>query len=77
MEIRKARMEEMELLLEKYKNARSFMAAHGNPDQWGKNYPPREWWKRMWRREAVMSASMRGVLWVCFIIRKEETGLMM
>lgn len=42
MEIRKARMEEMELLLEKYKNARSFMAAHGNPDQWGKNYPPRE-----------------------------------
>lgn len=42
MEIRKARMEETDILMEKYENARSFMAAHGNPDQWGTHYPPRE-----------------------------------
>lgn len=35
-------MGEIDLLMEKYRDARRFMREHGNPDQWGNNYPP---WK--------------------------------
>ena len=42
MKIRKAVWEEMDILMGKYENARRFMEEHGNPGQWGKNYPPRE-----------------------------------
>lgn len=35
-------MGELNLLMEMYADARRFMAEHGNPDQWGTNYPPRE-----------------------------------
>lgn len=42
MKIRRAVFEEMDILMGKYENARRFMEEHGNPDQWGTNYPPRE-----------------------------------
>ena len=42
MKIRKAVMGEIDLLMEKYRDARRFMREHGNPDQWGNNYPPRK-----------------------------------
>lgn len=42
MNIRKTRMEELEVLLALYAHARSFMAEHGNETQWGSTYPPRE-----------------------------------
>lgn len=35
-------MGEIDLLMEKYRDARRFMREHGNPDQWGNNYPPRK-----------------------------------
>ena len=41
MQIRKAKMGELEVLMEKYESARSFMAANGNPQQWGDYYPPK------------------------------------
>lgn len=41
-EIRKAQMEDLNLIMEIYKRARNFMAVHGNPNQWGKSKPPRE-----------------------------------
>lgn len=42
MKIRGAKQAELEKILEKYKQARDFMRVHGNPDQWGDSYPPRE-----------------------------------
>ena len=42
VKIRKATMEDLSAILSIYENARSFMAASGNPDQWGATYPPRE-----------------------------------
>lgn len=42
MKIRRAIQEELEKILEKYGQARDFMRRHGNPDQWGESYPPRE-----------------------------------
>ena len=41
MIIRKTRPEELDLLMKMYDNARLFMAGHGNPSQWGQNYPKR------------------------------------
>ena len=43
MEIRKAAEADLEKIMEIYAEARRFMAAHGNPNQWGPtNWPPRE-----------------------------------
>ncbi len=41
MQIRKAKIEELDLLMEKYARARKFMAEHGNPNQWGSDKPSR------------------------------------
>lgn len=40
MEIRKAKYEELEKIMAIYARARGFMAAHGNPNQWGNTEPP-------------------------------------
>ncbi|MDO4622678.1 MAG: GNAT family N-acetyltransferase [Eubacteriales bacterium] len=41
MKIRKSNMEDLERIMEIYAYARSFMAEHGNPNQWGPtNWPP-------------------------------------
>ena len=40
--IRIARREDLPEILRIYAYARSFMAANGNPNQWGKTNPPRE-----------------------------------
>ena len=41
MKIRKAAQEDLPRIMEIYAYARKFMAAHGNPNQWGKNnWPP-------------------------------------
>ncbi len=42
MDIRKAVPEQLDLIMKIYEKARIFMAEHGNPDQWGESYPPRE-----------------------------------
>ena len=39
MNIRIASMEDFDTISHIYKRARSFMAEHGNPSQWGTNYP--------------------------------------
>ncbi len=41
-EIRKATKEDLPSILIIYRNARTFMKEHGNPDQWGENYPDRD-----------------------------------
>ncbi len=40
--VRPAGQEDLEELLVIYARARAFMAASGNPGQWGESYPPRE-----------------------------------
>lgn len=42
MIIRKANKNELEEILNIYKEAREYMALNGNKDQWGDNYPPRK-----------------------------------
>lgn len=42
MEIRKTKIEELDIVMEIYAYARQFMADHGNPNQWKKTNPPRE-----------------------------------
>lgn len=41
MEIRKSRVEDLDRMMEIYAAARAFMAANGNPGQWGDGYPAR------------------------------------
>lgn len=42
MKIRKTTWKDLEGVLELYAQARAFMKANGNPDQWGDSYPPTE-----------------------------------
>lgn len=42
MQIRKATIEELDEIMNIYAFARSFMAEHGNPTQWGQNKPSKE-----------------------------------
>ena len=41
-EIRKATKEDLPSIFIIYRNARTFMKEHGNPDQWGESYPDRD-----------------------------------
>ncbi len=40
MLIRKATSDDLASVLQIYQNARAYMRANGNPDQWGESYPP-------------------------------------
>ena len=40
MKIRIATLKDLDSILHIYEHARSFMASHGNPTQWGTTYPP-------------------------------------
>ena len=42
MQIRKAKPEDLDRILQIYSHARAFMAAHGNPRQWRDVWPPEE-----------------------------------
>lgn len=41
MEIRKSRVGDLDRMMEIFAAARAFMAANGNPRQWGDGYPQR------------------------------------
>jgi len=41
--VRNAQMQDLEVIMQIYQHARAFMAANGNPNQWGPtNWPPQE-----------------------------------
>ena len=40
--IEKTQTEQLETVMQLYANARRFMAEHGNPNQWGSNFPTSE-----------------------------------
>ena len=61
MRIEKAKEEQMEEILNIYREARQFMREQGNPDQWGK-VPRRENWETGYeKREAFMSVWKRKI----------------
>ena len=42
MEIRKASLQDLDQIMQIYENAKAFMRANGNKEQWGDSYPSRE-----------------------------------
>lgn len=40
MEIRKSAENDFEIIMKTFEFARNFMSEHGNPNQWGANWPP-------------------------------------
>lgn len=42
MHIRKARIEDLDMIMAIYKAAQDFMIESGNPNQWGRSYPSRD-----------------------------------
>ena len=67
MEIRKAKSGQLERIMEIYDKARTFMADHGNPNQWVNGYP---------QRELVKRDLDKGWLYVC-MQDKEIAGVFM
>lgn len=60
MNIRKTELSDIDALQMLYEHARSFMAHHGNPTQWGNTYPP---------KSLIEQDIQNGVSYVC-----EEDG---
>lgn len=56
MEIKKAQMENLKEIQNIYQQAREFMAAHGNPHQWGQGYP---------EEERIRSDILAGNCYIC------------
>lgn len=67
MMIRKAKIEELPVIMELYAAARSFMAQTGNPEQWGEVYPP---------EQLVRSDIERGVCYVAEVDGQIEAAFM-
>lgn len=56
MEIRKAKMEDLEEMMQLFCEARQFMRENGNPNQWGTTWPP---------KEQIISDIERGCSYLC------------
>lgn len=52
-EIRKAEEEDLPTIYKIYEKARAYMRSHGNPVQWGDNYPPEELTKEDLNKERL------------------------
>ena len=72
MEIRQAKMEELDAVMQIYEGARAFMTVTGNPDQWGATYPPRELIERDIERGCCYVASAEDGLWGVFYFAVED-----
>lgn len=67
--IRKAQAGDLRVIEQLYAQARSFMAAHGNPSQWGTAYPPADLLRQDIARETLFliydEAGIHGVFYFC------------
>lgn len=72
MTIRKAKAEEFERILWIYETARAFMAANGNPTQWGNTFPKRETLLSDIAEENLFVLEEDGELYACFYFRIGE-----
>lgn len=57
MEIRKAKIEELDEIMEIFEHARQFMAKNGNASQWGTTYPEQEIVEADIKKKSVMCVS--------------------
>ena len=62
MEIRKASLQDLDQIMQIYENAKAFMRANGNKEQWGDSYPSRELIEH--------DLDVRGTNSVCFLLCK-------
>ena len=60
MRIEKAKEEQMEEILNIYREARQFMREQGNPDQWGEEYPRREMLEQDMKKGELVCLSGSG-----------------
>lgn len=72
MQVRKTEAEDTERILELYAMARDFMKEHGNPDQWGDTYPPRELVERDIQEGKSYVCEDEGVITAVFFFDKGE-----
>ena len=72
MEIRQASIEELDAIMKIYEGARAFMAASGNPDQWGESYPPRGLIESDIARGCCYVCAARDGLWGVFYFAVED-----
>ncbi|MDO4294965.1 MAG: GNAT family N-acetyltransferase [bacterium] len=56
MQIRRARMDELDRIMQMYEAGRQFMRAHGNLEQWTGGYP---------QRELIEKDCQEGILYLC------------
>ena len=68
MNIRLASMEDFDTISHIYKRARSFMAEHGNPSQWGTNYPSDALIMNMISNTAKLMSVMITMRSCCFLL---------
>lgn len=67
MTILPAEQPELPQILEVYRQARSFMAASGNPDQWGDSYPPQELVESDIRKKQLYVCKEGHTIWGVFV----------
>lgn len=73
MEIRHAEWSDLDRILEIYAAARAFMAAHGNPTQWGTTFPPREYVEDDIRSRRNYVCEENGRVCAVFFYKVHET----
>lgn len=71
MKIRKATMQDLEIMMKLYENARAFMASHGNPTQWGTSYPSQKLLESDIRSGSSYVCEEHGFITATFFYRKD------
>ena len=75
MKIRIATLKDLDSILRIYEHARSFMASHGNPTQWGTTYPPVDMIEHDIRMATPMSAKKTIALLLFFTMHLKMMSL--
>lgn len=68
-QIRRAKEEDLDIIMELYQKARQFMAGHGNPNQWPSSYPSREMVQQDIRDGCMFAYEVRGRIAAVFYYR--------
>ena len=72
MNIRNARMKDMDALLALYAGARRFMAEHGNPNQWWGGYPTRAMLEDDLAQKQLYVCEEEGRIFAAFVLAMGE-----
>ena len=72
MQIRHAALQDMDVLLALFANARRFMAENGNPNQWWGGYPTREMLESDIAKEQLYVCGENGHIYAAFVMAAGE-----